>query len=252
MRAKLLIGMLILGLGWSQPAASGSVLLYDGFEGYPTGYELNEPPWHRYRYDGDAHATVVEAPYTGDKSVHFDDPGPRPHEIVLGRSFPANSEPTTIEYYMKTASSSDEGARIGIQGDAGHDSCATFSNGAFGGAAGYIGVWGPLSGWREPRLLSYLVDQWYYFRRTLDYAANTETFYVEELVNEPGHPGNRSASYKWVGLDYRGTYVDEVLMSTSGSQGADCYVDGLRITPEPAALTLLALGAAAAILRRRS
>ena len=75
---------------------------------------------------------------------------------------------------------------------------------------------------------------------------------MEELVNARGHPGNPNASYTLSGLDYANSYVDKVQMSTSGSQGADCYVDEICVTPEPTTLSLLALGGVGLLRRRRT
>ena len=44
---------------------------------------------------------------------------------------------------------------------------------------------------------------------------------------------------------YDQTYLDSLIIKTSTSQGADCYIDEIRVVPEPSTLVLLSIGALA-------
>lgn len=243
MNVRILIGsLMILGLFWNHVKGDDIMYFLEDFDNYSLG-ELPEPPWTRVVENGEAEALIVSGGYEGEQSCYFTDPGDF-HEFHVIRSLPFSSTTVTVEYYTKVGTTTDEGVLVGVKGDSGHDSCLRF------GANGYIGVFGPLS-WKTTSLLSYDADQWYYFRKTLDCGMDTETFYVEELTGTLGDPGNRSETYIQVGMDYTNTYINTVEIGTSGGYGADCYIDQLCITPEPATVTLLAIGAAV-LLRRRS
>ena len=251
-----LLGLAVT-LGSLGTVAKGANLLSDNFDGYGTGAPP-VPPWEE-KYGGAGGVpdyTRSEAATLGvtinvdnaasvssPNSVHFlDTTGSVSSQIY--RTFPSTSV-IVLEYYMRTHNDSAEGAFVKLRGDAGWDYGVAFSNGVFGSQAGYIGVHGSPAGWVKPDLLEYNVDTWYYVRRELNCTTDIGSFYVEEVVN----PAN-NASYS-IGRNDANTYLNEIDIFSSWSQEADCYIDDVVITPEPATLSLLALGGLAVLRKRR-
>ena len=250
---------LLTTLGFLGTIAEGASPLSDNFDSYAIGAPP-VPPWQE-KYSGDGgvpvdggrdeaatlgvtinvdNATAVSSP----NSVHFlDTTGSYSGQIY--RTFPSTSV-IVLEYYMRTHNDSAEGAFVRLRGDAGWGYAVAFSNGVFGSQAGWIGINGSPAGWVKPDLLEYDVDTWYYVRRELNCTTDTGSFYVEEM----GNPSN-NASYS-IGRNDANTYLNEIDIYSSCSQEADCYIDDVVITPEPATLSLLALGGLAVLRRRRT
>lgn len=233
----LIVCAVAIGLGSAAIALADG--LADNFDSYVVG-TTPAPPWSK---TGGASATVSDSvSVSGNNSLHLSDDGGGT-QVHLSQSFFSMTH-IVLEYCMLTSSSNHEGAFVSIMGDAGDEYTAAFSNGAFTGEAGYIGIHGGGVGWIKPDLLPYEEDTWYSVRRELDITTNTGSFYVEEV----GNPSN-NASYS-IGRSayFTNVYIDELRLYTSYSQGADCFVDNVVVTPEPATLTLLTLGG---LVRRR-
>ena len=214
-------------------------LFEDGFDSYTPGLEPPNPPWVRIE---EPLATVDNTIAIDSQSVQFLDSGSS-EQTTISTSF-TSSTSVLVEYYMLTSNSAHEGAFLQLKGDAGADYALAFSNGAFTGSAGYIGIHGSPAGWVVPELLPYSEDTWYYVRRTLNTITNTGLFYVEEV----GNPSN-NASHS-IGSNYPNSYVDGLYIYTSSSQGADCYVDEILVTPEPATLVLLMISSLSLFRRK--
>jgi hypothetical protein len=174
------------------------------------------------------------------RSVHFLDTSTNTGSWMDHSITP--SDKAVMEYYMLSHSTDYEGAFVVLlQNDVGTDYAASFR------PDGYIGIHGWLGGWKEPHLLQYKPDTWYYFRREVNLLDKTGLFYVEEV----GNPSNNN-SYS-IQSNYDLPIFDTVRIVTPTGQGADTYIDGLTIiTPEPATLSLLALGVLALFRGRRS
>ena len=61
--------------------------------------------------------------------------------------------------------------------------------------------------------------------RRLDLTGQTQSYF---FVEEVGNPAN--SRMLPIGSNYPNTVIDGVMLHTSGSQGADCYIDELIIT----------------------
>jgi len=245
-------------LGFPGTVAEAANLLSDNFDAYATGAPP-VPPWEE-KYSGWGgvpvdggraeaatlgvtinvdNATAVSSP----NGVHFlDTTGSYSGQIY--RAFPSTSV-IVLEYYMRTGNDSAEGAFVLLCGDVGGEYAVAFSNGVYGSQAGWIGVWGSPAGWVKPELLEYSVDTWYYVRRELNCTTDTGSFYVEET----GNPSN-NASYS-IGRNAANTHLNEIKIFSSCSQEADCHIDDVVITPEPASAALLLLGLGGLLRRKR-
>ncbi len=223
------------------------VVLQDNFDAYTTGFPP-PAPWN-HREDSGTTVEVDDTVFFGPsgKSVHFYDPGSGV-KTELSRGFSQTSN-IVLEYYMRSDNQDYEGMFVVLNGDGGSDYLVNFSNGAFGGMKGYIGGWGANGGWVKPDLLAYKTNTWYKVRRELDCTTDTGRFYVWE-VDEQHNPIGSPAEWE-IGSNYVNTYIDGVFAWSSGSQGADGYIDEIYIVPEPCSLSLLALGCMALIRRRR-
>ncbi len=229
---------------------ASAVIFEDSFDSYPNGFPPPEPPWQRKIDPGVAVQIDESISYAGEKSCHFNDSGTGAGHLWHEFDAPISSE-LVLTYYMRTHNRNYEGAhvsfRIGTDGVV--DWAASFGNGLAGNMAGWIGIIGG-AGWIKPDLLEYSEDTWYYVERTINCDSGYGSFYVEELLSPLGDPANNNAFYE-IGPAYSISSVDVVRMNTSNSQGADCYIDEIRVIPEPATLTLLGLGGLALIRRRR-
>ena len=271
MKAKRLVGSLyclVLGAFLSTSALAAD-LLCDDFDAYATGAPP-VPPWvESYQGPGStplvytrgeaaAHGVTIHVQDTVSfglgKSVHFlDTSGSLSIDSQLSRGFTSTSH-VVSEFYMRTHNGEYEGAFVRLIGDAGADYAISFGAPAGGGQAGYIGLLA-LGAWDITDLLPYIEDTWYYVRRELDCTTDTGSFYDEELLDPVAHPlgdpSNNSAAVLRGSDVFPNSYIDSILLFTSNSQGADCYIDELCITPEPATLALLAIGGMALLRRKR-
>lgn len=251
--------VLLVALGSLLPTARGDVIFEESFDTYPTGGPP-VPPWYEdytdldaTHYERSAAATHNVSQYVSNthsvsspNSMHFDDesfytdspPGVGSH---LGYNFsPATA--VTLEFYMLTEREHPEyeGAEVRLIGDGGQkESGIWFACGLFGHTdPGWIGVEQshPTQGRIWTPVMEYDADIWYYVRREVDLVAGSGSVYVEQADN----PSNNAL----VDLPPTGnvTYVDEIRILSSNSGRTDCYVDDIRVTPEPAAFSLLALG----------
>lgn len=202
-------------------------LLDEDFDSYATGSQPVPPwTWEITPSSADVDLEIDNTVSVVGNSVHFLDTTSSA-QGQLSQGFAARSH-VVVEYYMRSDDDAYEGVFMRLAGDAGSDYAVNFSNGYHNGEAGWIGIHGSPAGWIVPQLLPYSPDTWYYVRRELDCVTNTGSFYIEELRHELGYPGNPSA-YHEIGSLVPNTYVDEIWLSTSGTQGADCYIDELRI-----------------------
>ena len=279
--AVVLTAACLMAVGLSPATTQADPCLSDTFDGYTTG-EPPVPPWEEdyIGWGGDPHYTRQEARDLGveikiDESIYYGDSGKSVHFLddstaVSGHLYREFSAATsvTMDYYMRTDNDSYEGAFVFLYGadrEAEFDYAAAFSNGAFTGKAGYIGIHGSPAGWIKNDLLAYQEDTWYYVRRTVDCASDTGSFYVEELYDhdtgehtEQGDPANTSASYA-AGLNKPMDYVQGVWIYSSNSQGADCYIDEIVVNcegviPEPFSMAFMGsafVGVVGWRLRRR-
>ena len=201
---------------------NASPLLEDSFDSYSVGAPP-VPPWSELYpgWGGTPVYTRAEAATLGvtiqvdnttvisGNSLHFLDTSEGVGSGVgslLSQGFSSASS-VVVEYYMRTGNDAYEGTFLALQGDAGADYAVAFSNGAFTGSAGWIGIHGSPAGWVKPDLLAYSEDTWYYVKRELDCISDTGLFYVEEV----GNPSN-NASYS-IGRNYSNSYVDACVNS---------------------------------------
>ncbi|MBN1343390.1 MAG: PEP-CTERM sorting domain-containing protein [Phycisphaerae bacterium] len=225
------------------------VVFYEDFDSYAPGPAPNGPPNYWVETNGGITIEVTSGVYcpTPNNSIHFLDTTSAAQGRLQAPFTPSVS--VELECYIRSDNSEYEGVFVGLRssehGAGEADFYVGFGNESGGGQAGYIGILGGGGGWVKPDLLAYEEGAWYYVRRDLDCVTNEGTFYVEEV----GNPSN-NASYS-IGMDYTASYVDEVDLWSSGSQGADAYVDTIRVIPEPATVSLLALGGFALLRRRR-
>ena len=261
MKPKWIVCIAVFGLCCM--GAEAGTLLHEDFE--DPAYQVGEPPvppWDDYYvgWDGSPEYTRGQADVLGvririddsgisGKSCHFFDTNANVASGIR-RPLVSPASAVVLEYYMCTANDSYEGAFVHLHGDAGADYQVAFSNGAYDGMAGYIGVHGTTEGWIKPDLLAYSENTWYYVRRELDCLADTGLFYVEEV----GNPSN-NASYAIGRNPYcPSNQVEGIGVWTSTSQGADCYIDNITIVPlpGPGLLGIAGLGLLAWFKRRDS
>jgi len=258
----------------------------DSFDSYETG-DLPEPPWQwedRYLPPGppdrpgyapytreEAAAlgvtiTIDQTVFSGSppgKSVHFWDTSSSAF-AQLRRSFGPLSGVVDLTYYMRSDNAEREGVFVTLEGDVGHDHCAAFGNAGGGGHAGWIGIlayWG----WPEPEFLPYVEDHWYKVQRslnTVDNSGSIEVWDVDAYANDPhdydpSDPTDPDANHRLMSLEgmNNNNVIDLIVMSTGGSQGADCYIDEVSISvvpaPSAALLGVIGLGMVAWIRKRR-
>ena len=252
MKTKWIVGLAVCLAAISYGKADGG--FDEHFDEYVVGEPPPAPPWEE-EYAGGGGSPVYtrqeaanlgvtiqvddSVSWSSPNSVHFLDTNSRVYSYLWGTFSPISS--VVVEYFMRTQNDAYEGAFVAVYGDAGEGYNVAFSNGVFGGSAGWIGVHGSPAGWIYPQLLEYAEDTWYYVRRELDLTTNVGRFYVEELVYDLGDSRNASNEYS-LGTNYPNTYLNKIGIWSSWSQRADCYIDGLVLIPEPATLMLIAVG----------
>jgi len=254
------------------PATTQADPFWDSFDTYTTG-EPPVPPWQEL-YDGPGGSPVYtrdqaetlgvtiqidEAVSLSGKSVHFEDNASNVRSRLWRTTTPAPH--VVLECYMRSDNRDYEGTFVHLLGDAGSGYAINFGAAAGGGHADHIGIFGP-AGWVKPDLLEYEVGKWYYVQRELNCTSDVGLFYVEELYDyvkdehtQKGDPANKSASFP-LGSYAANTSISEVWLHTSGSQGADCYIDELsfHVVPEPISMAFMGsafVGVVGWRLRRR-
>jgi len=257
-------GLLLLFVAGAGRARSG-VLFEDNFDTSPTG----APPagWTDtyFGWAGEVYtpqqAKALGLSISVDDQVHYGPSGKSLHFLDnnvgwgsgLGSQVTRTFTPAktvTLEYYIrssKTGTGSDswyESPFVVLKGDSTTNN--SFYSLGFGsangdGQAGYIGVIDCIRGvWAHRQLLPYQKDTWYYVRNTVDVPTKAIEFYVQQ-ADRP----SINATFATQDAQYANTHVDEVYFCTSNSQGADAYIDNVRVIPEPSALILLTMGALA-------
>jgi len=233
---------------FSSAAVGQSLPIHEGFDNYPTG-SLPDPPWTDISDAGVTAEVTSSVSYAGGKSLHFDDTSSGAG-IKLKRSFnPVTS--VMLEYYMRTDNDAYEGHFVTLEGDStssyGWDKSMgglSFGNAGGGGSAGWIGLIDD-GGWPEPEILQYETGKWYRVRRWIDIVADEETTHVDEMG------GTGHGEYYRTGIKHDNTELNAFHIWSSSSQSSDAYLDEITLTPEPATLSLLALGGLALIRKRR-
>ena len=210
-----------------------NVVFDENFDSYPTG-TTPSPPWDSV-IDPIVSVTIDDSIFVSGKSLHIDDPG-NGVQAHLWQAVPQTPH-LQLEFYMRTHNGNHEGIFVYLEGDGGTDYTVNFGNAGGTGFAGYISLIGWNGGWEQPKL-AYSENTWYYVRRTLNCTTNTGSFYVEEV----GSPSN--SAYWSIGSNYVNSYINKINIVTSGSQGADGYIDEIRLTaiPEPGTISLLLAG----------
>lgn len=111
---------------------------------------------------------------------------------------------------------------------------------------GNVGYWGGGSFYINDTGVPIIYDQWVSFRLDIDYGADQVTvFYNGSQVAQDTLTGVGSGY-----ADQLDIWLDTVALADNPSPSDYIQLDDITITPEPGALTLLALGAVA-LLRRR-
>ena len=244
MRKFVLIVVLAIG-----SIAVADIPLEETFDDYCTG-QRPVPPWEDHSQSGVTIEVNADVFYgSAGKSLHFLDETSSAQAWLKG-TIPARTN-IVLEYYMLTKNDQYEGAFVELRGDgpvgwSGSFGAVGFGNASGGGHAGWIGYVGAGT-WPEPEILPYTEDTWYKVTRTLDLVADTETIIVEEVGGPTSDPYIRS------GVAGVNTGIFGINIWTSGSQGADCYIDEIKVTPTPGAalLGVIGLGMVAWFKKRR-
>ena len=208
-----------------------ALLFEETFDTYATG-SPPVPPWtESYWPASQPGITREEAEALGvtvwvDETVYYGSSGKSLHFLDTSGSASVGSDlriqfdqatHVVVEYYMRTNDKNREGAFFNLRGGEGHDRVAVFN------PDGNIRLFAN-TGWEGP-LLEYSENIWYYVRREINVTTNIGTFYVAEA----GNPANNSG-YHSIGMKLADTYVNEIILQTSNSQGADCYIDEITVT----------------------
>lgn len=221
---------------WENPQ-----VLWEGFDrapegDVPPGWDelylgwggIEHPDRRSARARGVSLVVSAEASFRGGRSLHcLDTSGGEGQGLsgaLLRTLTPATS--ATLEFRMLTRTRADEAAFVYLRGEGGPDYAVAFR------PTGWIGVHCSPQGWVVPELLEYRQNVWYAVARTVDCAAGTGDVQVWEVGREA------EAARATIGPGSPLVTVNRLVIDTSGSLGADCFVDSIRVisgpTPQPA------------------
>ena len=205
------------------------------FDDLSAGAELGGNDGWEARLGGGLSALVDDTVYFGDsgKSVHVLDTahgGSRAGMILNRYMDPVTDGSITLDYYMRANNSNDEGAFVGLLGPEGNDVFVAFGNRAGGaGVSEYIGIFNDV-GWLDNNFLPYEVGRWYHVVRELDLETLSGSIRVSEVDDDGNDILSRSNLVDNVKSYASNESIDLVQIFTSGSQGADTYIDNITLT----------------------